>query len=138
LKSSGASLKVSRGKNVNSKWIRGGCIAAAFFMAVLLFTAADKAGEIPLLPYLPDKLVHFCYYGVMAILLAHGLGRRWMWIPLAAVPIVGVLDEWHQFYTPGRDASVYDWAADASRTIVAVYGYRWWIRRSEGRGTVGS
>lgn len=62
-----------------NNWIRGGCIAVAFFMAVLLFALADKAGQVPLLPYLPDKLVHFCYYGVMAGLLALGLGRRWWW-----------------------------------------------------------
>ena len=97
-------------------------------MAVLLFIATDKAGEIPLLPDLPDKLVHFCYYGVMAILLAHGVGRGWWWVPLVAVPIVGVLDEWHQFYTPGRDASAYDWAADVLGSVVAMYVYSHCIR----------
>ena len=39
-----------------------------FFMVDLVFLAADKAGQIPLLPKLPDKLVHFCYYGIMALL----------------------------------------------------------------------
>ena len=62
---------------MNNKLIRSGCIAAAFFMAALVFLAADKAGQIPLLPELPDKLVHFCYFGVMALLLVHGLGRSW-------------------------------------------------------------
>ena len=42
---------------MNNNWIRGGCLAAAFFMAALLFLAADKADQIPLLPELPDKLV---------------------------------------------------------------------------------
>jgi VanZ family protein len=111
---------------IDGKWIRGGCIAAAFFMAVLLFAEADKASQIPLLPYVPDKLLHFCYYGIMAALLTHGLGRPWWWIPLIAVPLIGVLDEWHQFYTPGRDASAFDWAADVLGTGVAVCGYRWW------------
>lgn len=109
---------------MNSKWIRGGCIAAAFFMAVTLFVGAEEVGRAHFFPPSWDKVVHFCYYGMMAILLTHGLGRRWWWIPLFAVPIVGVLDEWHQFYTPGRDASVFDWLADAAGTIVAVYGYR--------------
>ena len=36
------------------KWIRSGCSAVAFFTAALVFLAADKAGEIPLLPDLPE------------------------------------------------------------------------------------
>ena len=64
---------------MNNQWIRGGCIAAAFFMALALFLAADKAAQIPLVPELPDKLVHFCYFGIMALLLGHGFGRRWWW-----------------------------------------------------------
>ena len=108
---------------INGKWMRGGCIAAAFFMAALVFLAADKAGQIPLLPELPDKLVHFCYFGVMALLLAYGLGRRWWWLPLVLVPLIGALDEWHQFYVPGRDASFFDWLADAAGTVAFVYAY---------------
>ena len=107
-----------------NNWIRGGCIAVAFFMAVLLFAIADKAGQVPLLPYLPDKLVHFCYYGVMAGLLALGLGRRWWWIALGVVPLIGALDEWHQFYVPGRDASAFDWLADVLGTVAVTFVYR--------------
>ena len=119
----------------NPVWIRSGCIAAAFFMAALLFLAADKTAQIPLLPELPDKLVHFCYYGVMALLLAHGVGRRWLWLPLVLVPLVGALDEWHQLYVPGRDASVYDWMADVAGTVAFVYAYyRATKRGAEGRG----
>ena len=106
-------------------------------MAALLFLAADKAGQIPLLPELPDKLVHFCYFGVMALLLAYGLGRRWFWIVLIAVPLIGALDEWHQFYVPGRDASAYDWVADVAGATVAVYAYYRGIarkNRAAGRG----
>ena len=119
----------SRGSTfINGTWIRSGCIAAAFFMAAMVFLAADKAGQIPLLPELNDKFVHFCYYGTMAALLGHGLGRRWLWIPLATVPIVGALDEWHQLYVPGRDASVYDWVADGVGTLAFLYVY-WRVAR---------
>jgi VanZ family protein len=103
--------------------IRGGCMAAAFFMAAVLFLAADKAGQVPLLPDLNDKVVHFCYFGVMALLLAHGVGRTWWGIPMLVVPLVGAFDEWHQLYVPGRDGSVWDWVADAVGTSVALYLY---------------
>jgi VanZ family protein len=114
---------------MNTKLIRGGCIAAAFFMAATLFLAADKAGQIPLLPYIPDKVLHFCYFAVMALLFAHGVGRSWWGIALLLVPIIGALDEWHQFYVPGRDSSVWDWAADLIGAGVAVYLYKRWALR---------
>ena len=106
---------------MRNKWVRGGCIAAAFFMAVTLFVGAEEAGKAHLFPAGWDKVAHFCYYGLMAVLLAHGLGRRWLWVVLLLVPIVGALDEWHQLYVPGRDASVFDWMADAAGTGVAVF-----------------
>ncbi len=114
---------------MSNKWIRGGCIAAAFFMAVTLFVGADEVGKAHLFPPPWDKLAHFCYYGTMAVLLAHGLGRRWWWIPLLAIPVVGALDEWHQFYVPGRDSSVYDWIADSAGTVTFLFAYRRASRR---------
>jgi len=104
-------------------WFRGACIAAATFMAVTLFVGAEEAGKAHLFPAPWDKVVHFCYYGLMAVLLAHGLGRRWFWIAFVIVPVVGALDEWHQFYVPGRDASVFDWLADLAGAGVGVCGY---------------
>ena len=111
--------------------MRGGCVAAAFFMAVTLFVGAEEAGKAHLFPAPWDKVAHFCYYGLMAVLLAHGLGRRWLWVPLVLVLAVGALDEWHQFYVPERDASVFDWMADAAGTGVAVFAC-WRIRGRDG------
>ena len=51
-------------------------------MAALVFLAADKASQIPFLPYLPDKVVHFFYYGIMAVLLANGAGIAGWGIPM--------------------------------------------------------
>jgi VanZ family protein len=108
---------------MSKKFIRGGCIAAAFFMAAILFLAADKTGQVPLLQDIPDKLVHGVYFSVMALLLAHGVGRTWWGIPMLLVPLIGALDEWHQLYVPGRDGSVWDWVADAIGTGAALYLY---------------
>jgi len=118
---------------MKTKLIRGGCIAAAFFMAAILFLAADKAGQVPLPPYIPDKLLHFCYYGVMAFLLAHGVGRTWWGIALLLVPLIGALDEWHQLYVPGRDSSVWDWVADVAGAAVALYVYVRATRKKAGQ-----
>ena len=114
---------------IKSKWIDGGCIAAAFLMATILFFGAHEIGKVNSVPHWFHKVEHFLYYGSMAFLLARGLGRRWFWIALLAVPLVGALDEWHQLYVPGRDASVYDWVADGAGTLAFVYAY-WRAARS--------
>jgi VanZ family protein len=105
------------------KWIRGGCIAVAFFMAVTLFLGAQEIGKVNAVPHWVHKVEHAGYYGLMALLLTYGLGRRWFWIALLAVPMAGAIDEWHQLYVPGRNSSVYDWMADVAGTLVFVYAY---------------
>lgn len=98
-------------------------------MAVTLFVGAEEAGKVHLFPAPWDKLAHFLYYGTMAALLALGGGRRWLWLPLVLVPLIGALDEWHQLYVPGRDASVFDWLADEAGTVLAVFLYWMWRKR---------
>jgi VanZ family protein len=122
---------------INRKWIRGGCIAAVVFMAATLFVEAQKIGQVNTLPHLMHKLEHLFYYGTMAWLLAMGLGRRWFWIALIVVPMIGALDEWHQFFVPGRGSSAWDWATDAVGAAVAVWGYRVWMTRRSNRDEVG-
>ena len=120
---------------MSNKLIRGGCIAVAFFMAALVFLEADKTGQISLLAQIPDKVAHFVYYGTMALLLGHGVGRGWWGIPLLLVPLIGAFDEWNQIYVPGRDASVWDWVADALGTMVVLYFY---VRATARRGGPGA
>ena len=116
---------------IKKNWIRGGCIAAALLMAATLFLGAHEIGRVNSVPPLGHKVEHFLYYGAMAFLIASGLGRRWFWIALLFVPLVGALDEWHQFYVPGRNASAIDWLVDVAGTGVAMWGYWRWVRRAE-------
>ena len=114
-----------------SNWIKGGCVAAALFMAVVLFVGARKIGVVNTLPSLGHKVEHFFYYGGMAALLAYGFGRRYLWVPIVFVALIGLLDEWHQLYVPRRNGSPVDWAVDVVAAAVTVYLFSWWIRRRE-------
>ena len=115
---------------INSKWVRGGCILAAFLLAVTLFVGAEAVAKVPLFPPPFDKVAHFAYYGTIAVLLAHGVGRHWLIVPLILVPVIGAADEWHQLYVVGRTASFWDWMADEIGTVFAVFLYwRWWKGR---------
>jgi VanZ family protein len=94
--------------------------------------SSEEIGKVSLVPAPFDKAEHFVYFGIMAVLLCVGLGLRWFWAVLLVIPLVGALDEWHQYYVPGRDNSVVDWIADAAGALVAVFAcWRIMSRRRE-------
>ena len=99
-------------------------------MAVTLFIGAHEIAKINRVPHFIHQVEHFLYYGLMALLLTHGLGRRWFWIALLAVALIGAIDEWHQFFVPGRSSSAWDWLMDVMGAGVAVYVYCRWGRRA--------
>ncbi len=74
------------------------------------------------LPMGLDKVAHFAIFASLAFSLDFAvlrtrsdlpLYRRHLWI-FAVVGVFGLLDEWHQSFVPGRDASVGDGLADAA------------------------
>jgi hypothetical protein len=105
--------------------LRALALCAAGAMALAVFVGAESAGAAGLFPgpWL-DKIAHAAYYGTMALLLDHGLGRR---SPAAAVVLaasVGVADELHQLSVIGRDASWQDALADLVGALAAVISRR--------------
>jgi VanZ family protein len=70
---------------------------------------------VGLLPVPWDKVAHALVFAVLAVTigLASGL-RGWRVVLLAAgaALLIGVLDEWHQVFLPGRQAGLDDLAAD--------------------------
>jgi VanZ family protein len=69
----------------------------------------------------PDYMAHAINYGVLAVLLIWALaGGEWqaMTLPImvsavALATVLGILDEFHQSFIPGREPSVRDVIADA-------------------------
>jgi VanZ family protein len=117
-----------------STWIKCGCVAAAFFMAAILFVGARKIGVVNSVPPLTHKVEHFFYYGAMAALIAFGVGRQRIWIALLVVPLIGAMDEWYQLTVPRRNGSPMDWAVDVLGVVVALYVVWRWMGRAEGKG----
>ncbi len=89
-----------------------------FILSSFSKTLPDGGPEIPHL----DKVLHFGYFSGGAFMLAtylllkHGIAQpfaRRMLLPLAIFAILGVLDEYHQTFTPGRSGNdPFDWLAD--------------------------
>ena len=95
-----------------------------------------------------DKVVHFFVYGALATLV---LRVPWVtrhpwrvFLAIAAASLFGASDEWHQSFTPGRQADVFDWLADTLGACLAVSLYvgsshyrnllEWSLARRRGRG----
>ncbi len=78
-----------------------------------------------------DKVVHFFAYAFLA-------GSLCFWVPtgfwsrfpflcalfvVALSAVLGALDEYHQSFVPGRDASVDDWLADVIGSVIGVASF---------------
>jgi VanZ family protein len=64
-----------------------------------------------------DKILHFIEYSIL------GVGLRYWSGGMKPLPPIGgagfaALDEFHQRYVPGRDASLWDWAADLAGVAI--------------------
>jgi hypothetical protein len=90
---------------------------------VSLFVGGAQPVAVNLIPSPWDKLGH----GVMFALLAWAIGvasglPHWQRLILAFLGslLVGVLDEWHQVYLPGRQAGWSDLIADAVGSAIGT------------------
>ncbi|MFI5280514.1 MAG: VanZ family protein [Gemmatimonadales bacterium] len=100
------------------------------FVEVLTSLPGSDLPTFPALPSWTDKVVHFCMYGMLGLLLARvGVLERWsrqrMVLTVVMVSVFGVLDELHQLFIPGRDAEVGDWVMDTLGSASGFTGLLW-------------
>lgn len=71
-----------------------------------------------------DKIVHVAMYGILGFLVARALARPRTRVDqlaaLAWMTVFALLDEVHQHWIPGREASAADWAADLLGAAVGL------------------
>lgn len=81
------------------------------------------------LPVFPgvDKLQHLLFFAVFGMLVARcwlrlggGAGSAQLVAGGLAAALVGVLDEWHQSFVPGRTVSALDWTADVLGALLGA------------------
>jgi VanZ family protein len=67
-----------------------------------------------------DKFLHFIAFAALSFAIGLWFSREsWLRLPwrnflicLALVSAYGAIDEFHQYFVPGRSSSVWDWVAD--------------------------
>ena len=70
-----------------------------------------------------DKVVHFFCFAGFSFWVAFACNiksYKMTWLPMLIISLWAVTDEIHQSFTPGRDASVFDWIADTTGAFLGA------------------
>jgi hypothetical protein len=95
-------------------------LAMTIGWAALIYYLSDQPG-LDITPLFPqqDKVLHLAAYGVLGFLAmgsckAGGCRHRaaHYWLVVTLVSVYGMLDEFHQYFVPGRHSDVLDVLAD--------------------------
>lgn len=95
----------------------------ALLIIVGLFIGGAQPAAVNLIPEPWDKLAHGIVFAMLAwaIGLASGLtGWLRLVVSILGALLVGMVDEWHQLYLPGRQAGWSDLAADLVGSLVGT------------------
>jgi VanZ family protein len=84
-------------------------LSAAWIAGIWVFSSRPGSEVGLSAPW--DKVAHFLTYAVLGFLTTRASGIGWVGWLIAAT--YGAVDEWHQSNVPMRDASLWDWCADA-------------------------
>jgi VanZ family protein len=120
----------------------------AVFYTLLIWWLSSQSLDLAFIQRVPlqDKGVHFLEYGALSFFIVHAVAVTWpgrgissLITAVVATVGLGLLDELHQSFVPGRSSDVLDLVADAIGATAAVlvyalltYGYRA-LRRARGR-----
>lgn len=99
-------------------------VAAAIVLALFVLGRLPRAESLIPSPW--DRLAHLSAYGALAICLRLGAGHlSAAWAVLTATTI-GLLDDFHQAFIPGRTAAALDFLADACGALAGVAAPKAW------------
>ena len=106
-----------------SNYLRITATVLVMGMILNLFFWGAQPIAVNLLPTPLDKFLHGVTFTILscAIGLASGLqGFRMLSVAFSGALLIGVLDEWHQVYLPGRHPSWDDLLADAIGSLAGA------------------
>ena len=115
-------------------------LLALGWAGVLYYLSAQPGTDTPLLFLHQDKIMHFVAFGLLGFLTmgairARGqIYRNWqVWLVVLLVGLYGIADEFHQYFVPGRDASIEDIAADMAGGIMGAWAMYYLVKTSSVR-----
>jgi VanZ family protein len=98
---------------------------------------------VPGASMVPDVVLHTAEFSVLTVLLVNALSGAVavrhragaLWAALLFGVVYAVIDEFHQSFVPGRDASVRDSAVDIAATGLTVLSLGTWSWRRNRKGS---
>jgi VanZ family protein len=94
--------------------------AAFFLLVTVLFVGGAQPEAAGMFDEHWDKLAHFGYFALLAMLATLATGLRFPALALISVVVVGLADELAQTQLPGRHANLPDLAFDLAGAVCAV------------------
>jgi|APFre7841882724_1041349.scaffolds.fasta_scaffold03884_3 VanZ family protein len=94
--------------------------AAFFLLVTVLFVGGAQPEAAGMFDAHWDKLAHFSYFALLAVLAMLATGLRFPAVALISVVVVGFADELAQTQLPGRHANLPDLAFDLAGAACAV------------------
>jgi len=116
------SIYFSLEKNLNSRVVRFIAVFMVLVMMGALFIGGSQPGAGSLFPVPWDKLMHIGYFFVFSLILHKFIGLPLVVVIVLAL-VLGLADEIHQSFLPGRTAAWDDFVADATGVALAFTGY---------------
>jgi len=110
---------------------------------IIFYLSSKSAIDTPSLFPGQDKLFHLLVFGVLAFFgmgamkpTTSGYRSSQVWFTVVLVALYGLLDEFHQYYVPGRTVELYDFLADAAGGLLGAWGMYYLVRILVSRSTV--
>jgi len=130
--------KSSAEETVSKKKIPFVWLALAYAVLILIVSSIPDLSAPQLGFRYQDKFYHFIEYGVFSVFLFLALfnsqkdflRKRVLLISLLIGACFGILDELHQKFIPGRQADIFDFAADFLGVALVQIGF-WVYRRKK-------
>jgi len=99
-------------------------------MVVIFFASSQSAIAAPRVIGI-DKIGHFTVYAWLGVLWARvpfivRLKPLGIWTAVLVTSLYGIIDEFHQSFTPGRSVEFADWISDTTGALLAVAIYARW------------
>ena len=108
-------------------------------LVIFLFSSLTKLPQVNKTGIPLDKIIHLIEYFLLGFLLARGsfyisnrfIKEKYLIFSISVAVFVGFLDEFYQFFVPGRDSNFLDFIADVIGAVTAVLIFNKFYKNEE-------
>ena len=108
---------------------------AILWAGVIFYLSSQPSIDTPSLFPGQDKLFHMVAFGILGFLLMGGMKitsssyqTRQVGFVVVLVVLYGLLDEFHQYFVPGRTMDIYDALADAAGGLLGAWSMYYLVK----------